>query len=194
MSEVLQETKDFTNEINTAMAMLPSNPFIVDIISRAFQIARTNYTDEDFAEIVALAPMIIDYAIKTSAEGYFKYHLVAGFLLYGVQPSLYEIMDNSGNIEEVAKNIGNFIKAHGWKDRWCAFFEAAQQNRDYSFVIINLLNRTAEQALAVNDTTVLTGLAYIEVSLRKSSIDLTENNTYPIYNHFMGIMQNKAIF
>lgn len=194
MTEEVKAPKDFTNDINTAMAMLPANPFVVDIIGRAFQIAATNHTEEDFDDLVKIAPKVIDYAIKTSAEGYFKYQLVAGFLLAGVQPSLYEVMDQSGNIKAAADAIASFIFANGWKERWVALFNAAKDNRDYAFVLINLLNHTAEQAMANNDIPSLLGLAYIEVSLRKSAIDLSDECTYPIYNHFMGIMQNKANF
>lgn len=179
------------------MAEVPANPFVIDIMGKAIELAYAHYDRAEYDSIMKVLPEVVKYATETSAQGYFKYYLPIGLLLAGVPANQWaELETASGTVTKTVEALKSFIHATGWKKKFLALYTATNADVDYLFVIMTLLLHHAETAVEDENITDILGLAYIEVSLRKSALDgqLNNNRIFPVYNKFMSLLLNKAEF
>lgn len=182
---------------STIMAEVPANPFVIDIMGKAIELAYAQYDRAEFDSIMGVLPEIVKYSKETSAQGYFKYYLPIGLLLSGVPAHLWAELDTaSGTVAKTVQALKEFIHATGWKKKFLALYTATNADVDYLFIIMTLLLHHAETALEEDNKEDILGLAYMEVSLRKTALEgqLNNNRVFPVYNKFMSLMLNKAEF
>lgn len=190
---------EYSAQVNEVLSKLPNNPFVIDVIGKAIDVAYEHTEDpEDFECKLAVAAKVADYAVKTSPVNFFKYHLIAAALLVTISPEDYASLDTaSGTIKKTATQLTEILDSPSWSDKWALTSKMARGDIDDLAVlliiltsIIEGLNERAEaRELEIPERYLLLGIAYLEVCLRKASFEIT-NDVYPIYNNFMALVLN----
>lgn len=194
----LKIQEKYLPQVNELMSKLPQNPFIVDLIGKAIEICESN-SKADYTETLKIATKVAEYISDKNGSPLYKYQVIAAVLLVGVEPEKYTAIDTaSGVVREYTELFTAFVKNSGWKDAWVQLNKIAQKDMDlfYAALIVmtvNLEDIIAREEIDMAGKYILAGIAYIEVSLRKSAITVP-NRMYPDYNHFMTLVMKKADF
>lgn len=194
----LKIQEKYLPQVNELMSKLPQNPFIVDLIGKAIEICGSN-SKADYTETLKIATKVAEYISDKNGSPLYKYQVIAAVLLVGVEPEKYTAIDTaSGVVREYTELFTAFVKNSGWKDAWVQLNKIAQKDMDlfYAALIVmtvNLEDIIAREEIDMAGKYILAGIAYIEVSLRKSAITVP-NRMYPDYNHFMTLVMKKADF
>ena len=190
----------YTKQVNSIMSKLPQNPFIIDVVGKAIEISYNFYRDDDKMEgILNNTIQIVDFVNDISTPTRYKYHIIAANLLVGVPEKEYEVIDTaSGVVADSVKLVTAALNNTGFKDLWVQMNTISQRDMDLMYVVLVNLTSLLEcliskEHLELADRYILAGLAYIEVSLRKSAITIP-NKQYPVYNKFMSILMKNASF
>ena len=190
----------YTKQVNSIMSKLPQNPFIIDVVGKAIEISYNFHRDDDKMEgILNNTIKIVDFVNDISTPTRDKYHIIAANLLVGVPEKEYEVIDTaSGVVADSVKLVTAALNNTGFKDLWVQMNTISQRDMDLMYVVLVNLTSLLEcliskEHLELADRYILAGLAYIEVSLRKSAITIP-NKQYPVYNKFMSILMKNASF
>ena len=185
------------------MSKLPQTPFIIDVIGKAIEISYKNRNiDKDYSVVLDLAEKTADYVTANSSSTSYKYSLIAAILLAGVPYSEYEIIDTaSGTVKDYVEAFTAFAFADGYKKTWIELNNLVKKDSDLLYlallVMVNnievILKFENEEGPTTKDKYDLAGMAYIEVSLRKSAITIP-NRQYELYNKFMSLVMKKIEF
>lgn len=190
----------YTKQVNSIMSKLPQNPFVIDVVGKAIEISYNFHRDDDKMEgILNNTIQIVDFVNDISTPTRYKYHIIAANLLVGVPEKEYEVIDTaSGVVADSVKLVTAALNNTGFKDLWVQMNTISQRDMDLMYVVLGNLTSLlecliAKEHLELADRYILAGLAYIEVSLRKSAITIP-NKQYPVYNKFMSILMKNASF
>ena len=190
----------YTKQVNSIMSKLPQNPFIIDVVGKAIEISYNFHRDDDKMEgILNNTIQIVDFVNDISTPTRYKYHIIAANLLVGAPEKEYEVIDTaSGVVADSVKLVTAALNNTGFKDLWVQMNTISQRDMDLMYVVLVNLTSLLEcliskEHLELADRYILAGLAYIEVSLRKSAITIP-NKQYPVYNKFMSILMKNASF
>lgn len=199
MTEEILEKQSTSNlnkyaaEIAHIMSQVPNNPFIIDLLDRAFRISAEHSNEDDFKAKLAVATKIIPYALKTSQVNYFKYHLIIAVMLAGIDYEEYKVLDNSAStVKNITEGLTKFINADGAKAKWVAFYDVCTKDVDALVILLTAIVEKVKYLNKMEELTIVSQYellvyGYLEASLRKSSIPLT-NDIYPLYNEFIAEM------
>ena len=190
----------YTKQVNSIMSKLPQNPFIVDVVGKAIEVSYNFHKEDNKMEVILSNTIqVVDFVNEISTPTRYKYHIIASSLLAGVPEENYAVIDTaSGTVTDAVKLVTTAVYNSGFKDLWVQMNTIAKKDMDLMYVVLvyltGLLEFTvAKEHLELADRYILAGLAYIEVSLRKSAITIP-NKQYPVYNKFMSILMKNASF
>lgn len=193
----------YVKQVNSIMSHLPQNPFIVDVIGKAIEISYANRdTSKNYGDILDLAAEAAAYVTANSSPTSYKYSLIASVLLAGVPYKKYEVIDTaSGTVKDYVEAFSKFVFADGYKQTWIELNNLTKKDTDLLYLALLVMVHNTEAILkseategpSVKDKYDLAGMAYIEVSLRKSAITIP-NRQYELYNKFMNLMMKKVQF
>lgn len=190
----------YTKQVNSIMSKLPQNPFIIDVVGKAIEISYNFHKEDEKMEgILNNTIQIVDFVNDISTPTRYKYHIIAANLLAGVPEKEYEVIDTaSGVVADSVKLVTAALNNTGFKDLWVQMNTISQRDMDLMYVVLVNLTSLLEclvtkEHLELADRYILAGLAYIEVSLRKSAITIP-NKQYSVYNKFMSILMKNASF
>ena len=195
---MLNIPEEFTQKVNSIMLNVPQSPFIVDVIGKAIELAY-EHTPATFDEKLDTAIDVVSYVNQNSNPNFYKYNIIVAVLLMGVSTDAYTTLDTaSGTVKEATEKLTAFVENKGWKDAWVKLNDIYKYDTDLFYVAMAKVVRNANELIAketptASDKYMLAGLGYLEVSLRKSAIEIP-NNVYPVYNKFIALMVNKADF
>ena len=186
--------EQYVKQVNSIMSKLPQNPFIVDVVGKAIEISFKNRdVDKDYSVVLELADKVAEYTTANSSTTSYKYALIAAILLAGVPSEEYEVIDTaSGTVKDYVEAFTAFAFADGYKKTWLELNNLVKKDSDLLYlallVMVNnieiILKHENEEGPTTKDKYDLAGMAYIEVSLRKSAITVP-NRQYDLYNKFM---------
>ena len=195
--------EQYVKQVNSIMSKLPQNPFIVDVVGKAIEISFKNRdVNKDYSVVLELADKVAEYTTANSSTTSYKYALIAAILLAGVPSEEYEIIDTaSGTVKDYVEAFTAFAFADGYKKTWLELNNLIKKDSDLLYlallVMVNnieiILKLENEEGPTTKDKYDLAGMAYIEVSLRKSAITIP-NRQYDLYNKFMSLVMKKIDF
>ena len=195
--------EQYVKQVNSIMSKLPQNPFIVDVVGKAIEISYKNRdVDKDYSVVLELADKVTEYTTANSSTTSYKYSLIAAILLAGVPSEEYEVIDTaSGTVKDYVEAFTAFAFADGYKKTWLELNNLVKKDSDLLYlallVMVNnieiILKLENEEGPTTKDKYDLAGMAYIEVSLRKSAITIP-NRQYDLYNKFMSLVMKKIDF
>lgn len=195
--------EQYVKQVNSIMSKLPQNPFIVDVVGKAIEISYKNRdVDKDYSVVLELADKVAEYTTANSSSTSYKYALIAAILLAGVPSEEYDVIDTaSGTVKEYVEAFTAFAFADGYKKTWLELNNLIKKDSDLLYlallVMVNnievILKLENEEGPTTKDKYDLAGMAYIEVSLRKSAITIP-NRQYDLYNKFMSLVMKKIDF
>ena len=195
--------EQYIKQVNSIMSKLPQNPFIVDVVGKAIEISFKNRdVNKDYSVVLELADKVAEYTTANSSTTSYKYALIAAILLAGVPSEEYEIIDTaSGTVKDYVEAFTAFAFADGYKKTWLELNNLIKKDSDLLYlallVMVNnieiILKLENEEGPTTKDKYDLAGMAYIEVSLRKSAITVP-NRQYDLYNKFMSLVMKKIDF
>ena len=195
--------EQYVKQVNSIMSKLPQNPFIVDVVGKAIEISYKNRDiGKDYSVVLELADKVAEYTTANSSSTSYKYALIAAILLAGVPSEEYEVIDTaSGTVKEYVEAFTAFAFADGYKKTWLELNNLIKKDSDLLYlallVMVNnievILKLEDEEGPTTKDKYDLAGMAYIEVSLRKSAITIP-NRQYDLYNKFMSLVMKKIDF
>lgn len=195
--------EQYVKQVNSIMSKLPQNPFIVDVVGKAIEISYKNRDiDKDYSVVLGLADKVAEYTTANSSTTSYKYALIAAILLAGVPSEEYEVIDTaSGTVKDYVEAFTAFAFADGYKKTWLELNNLIKKDSDLLYlallVMVNnievILKFESEEGPTTKDKYDLAGMAYIEVSLRKSAITIP-NRQYDLYNKFMSLVMKKIDF
>jgi len=195
--------EQYVKQVNSIMSKLPQNPFIVDVVGKAIEISYKNRDiDKDYSVVLGLADKVAEYTTANSSTTSYKYALIAAILLAGVPSEEYEVIDTaSGTVKDYVEAFTAFAFADGYKKTWLELNNLIKKDSDLLYlallVMVNnievILKLENEEGPTTKDKYDLAGMAYIEVSLRKSAITIP-NRQYDLYNKFMSLVMKKIDF
>lgn len=195
--------EQYVKQVNSIMSKLPQNPFIVDVVGKAIEISYKNRDiGKDYSVVLELADKVAEYTTANSSSTSYKYALIAAILLAGVPSEEYDVIDTaSGTVKEYVEAFTAFAFADGYKKTWLELNNLIKKDSDLLYlallVMINnievILKLEDEEGPTTKDKYDLAGMAYIEVSLRKSAITIP-NRQYELYNKFMSLVMKKIDF
>ena len=195
--------EQYVKQVNSIMSKLPQNPFIVDVVGKAIEISYKNRDiGKDYSVVLELADKVAEYTTANSSTTSYKYALIAAILLAGVPSEEYEVIDTaSGTVKEYVEAFTAFAFADGYKKTWLELNNLIKKDSDLLYlallVMVNnievILKFEDEEGPTTKDKYDLAGMAYIEVSLRKSAITIP-NRQYDLYNKFMSLVMKKIDF
>ena len=195
--------EQYVKQVNSIMSKLPQNPFIVDVVGKAIEISFKNRdVDKDYSVVLELADKVTEYTTANSSTTSYKYALIAAILLAGVPSEEYEVIDTaSGTVKDYVEAFTAFAFADGYKKTWLELNNLIKKDSDLLYlallVMVNnieiILKLENEEGPTTKDKYDLAGMAYIEVSLRKSAITIP-NRQYDLYNKFMSLVMKKIDF
>lgn len=193
----------YTKQVNSIMSKLPQNPFIIDIIGKAIEISYTNRDlSKDFSVVLDLTDKAVEYVTTNSSATSYKYSLIAAVLLAGVPYECYEVIDTaSGTVKDYVETFSKFVFADGYKQAWIELNNLIKKDADLVYMALLVMVHNIEtiiksedvEGASTKDKYDLAGMAYIEVSLRKSAITIP-NRQYELYNRFMSLLMKKVQF
>ena len=195
--------EQYVKQVNSIMSKLPQNPFIVDVVGKAIEISYKNRDiNKEYSVVLELADKVVEYTTANSSTTSYKYALIAAILLAGVPSEEYEIIDTaSGTVKDYVEAFTAFTFADGYKKTWLELNNLIKKDSDLLYlallVMVNnievILKLENEEGPTTKDKYDLAGMAYIEVSLRKSAITVP-NRQYDLYNKFMSLVMKKIDF
>lgn len=195
--------EQYVKQVNSIMSKLPQNPFIVDVVGKAIEISYKNRDiSKDYSVVLELADKVAEYTTANSSTTSYKYSLIAAILLAGVPSEEYEVIDTaSGTVKDYVEAFTAFAFANGYKKTWLELNNLIKKDSDLLYlallVMVNnievILKLENEEGPTTKDKYDLAGMAYIEVSLRKSAITIP-NRQYELYNKFMSLVMKKIDF
>ena len=195
--------EQYVKQVNSIMSKLPQNPFIVDVVGKAIEISYKNRDiSKDYSVVLDLADKVAEYTTANSSTTSYKYALIAAILLAGVPSEEYEVIDTaSGTVKDYVEAFTAFAFADGYKKAWLELNNLIKKDSDLLYlallVMVNnietILKLENEEGPTTKDKYDLAGMAYIEVSLRKSAITIP-NRQYDLYNKFMSLVMKKIDF
>ena len=195
--------EQYVKQVNSIMSKLPQNPFIVDVVGKAIEISYKNRdVDKEYSVVLELADKVAEYTTANSSTTSYKYALIAAILLAGVPSEEYEVIDTaSGTVKDYVEAFTAFAFADGYKKTWLELNNLVKKDSDLLYlallVMVNnieiILKLENEEGPTTKDKYDLAGMAYIEVSLRKSAITIP-NRQYDLYNKFMSLVMKKIDF
>lgn len=195
--------EQYVKQVNSIMSKLPQNPFIVDVVGKAIEISYKNRdVNKDYSVVLELADKVAEYTTANSSTTSYKYALIAAILLAGVPSEEYEVIDTaSGTVKDYVEAFTAFAFADGYKKTWLELNNLVKKDSDLLYlallVMVNnieiILKLENEEGPTTKDKYDLAGMAYIEVSLRKSAITIP-NRQYDLYNKFMSLVMKKIDF
>ena len=195
--------EQYIKQVNSIMSKLPQNPFIVDVVGKAIEISYKNRdVDKEYSVVLELADKVAEYTTANSSTTSYKYALIAAILLAGVPSEEYEVIDTaSGTVKDYVEAFTAFAFADGYKKTWLELNNLIKKDSDLLYlallVMVNnieiILKLENEEGPTTKDKYDLAGMAYIEVSLRKSAITVP-NRQYDLYNKFMSLVMKKIDF
>ena len=195
--------EQYVKQVNSIMSKLPQNPFIVDVVGKAIEISYKNRDiGKDYSVVLELADKVAEYTTANSSTTSYKYALIAAILLAGVPSEEYEVIDTaSGTVKDYVEAFTAFAFADGYKKTWLELNNLIKKDSDLLYlallVMVNnievILKFENEEGPTTKDKYDLAGMAYIEVSLRKSAITIP-NRQYDLYNKFMLLVMKKIDF
>ena len=195
--------EQYVKQVNSIMSKLPQNPFIVDVVGKAIEISYKNRDiSKDYSVVLELADKVAEYTTANSSTTSYKYALIAAILLAGVPSEEYEVIDTaSGTVKDYVEAFTAFAFADGYKKTWLELNNLIKKDSDLLYlallVMVNnieiILKLENEEGPTTKDKYDLAGMAYIEVSLRKSAITIP-NRQYDLYNKFMSLVMKKIDF
>lgn len=195
--------EQYVKQVNSIMSKLPQNPFIVDVVGKAIEISYKNRDiGKDYSVVLELADKVAEYTTANSSTTSYKYALIAAILLAGVPSEEYDVIDTaSGTVKEYVEAFTAFAFADGYKKTWLELNNLIKKDSDLLYlallVMVNnievILKLEDEEGPTTKDKYDLAGMAYIEVSLRKSAITIP-NRQYDLYNKFMSLVMKKIDF
>ena len=195
--------EQYVKQVNSIMSKLPQNPFIVDVVGKAIEISYKNRdVNKDYSVVLELADKVAEYTTANSSTTSYKYALIAAILLAGVPSEEYEVIDTaSGTVKDYVEAFTAFAFADGYKKTWLELNNIVKKDSDLLYlallVMVNnieiILKHENEEGPTTKDKYDLAGMAYIEVSLRKSAITIP-NRQYDLYNKFMSLVMKKIDF
>ena len=195
--------EQYVKQVNSIMSKLPQNPFIVDVVGKAIEISYKNRdVNKDYSVVLELADKVAEYTTANSSTTSYKYSLIAAILLAGVPSEEYEVIDTaSGTVKDYVEAFTAFAFADGYKKTWLELNNLVKKDSDLLYlallVMVNnieiILKHENEEGPTTKDKYDLAGMAYIEVSLRKSAITIP-NRQYDLYNKFMSLVMKKIDF
>lgn len=195
--------EQYVKQVNSIMSKLPQNPFIVDVVGKAIEISFKNRdVNKDYSVVLELADKVAEYTTANSSTTSYKYALIAAILLAGVPSEEYEVIDTaSGTVKDYVEAFTAFAFADGYKKTWLELNNLVKKDSDLLYlallVMVNnieiILKLENEDGPTTKDKYDLAGMAYIEVSLRKSAITIP-NRQYDLYNKFMSLVMKKIDF
>ena len=195
--------EQYVKQVNSIMSKLPQNPFIVDVVGKAIEISYKNRDiNKDYSVVLELADKVAEYTTANSSTTSYKYSLIAAILLAGVPSEEYEVIDTaSGTVKDYVEAFTAFAFADGYKKTWLELNNLVKKDSDLLYlallVMVNnievILKLENEEGPTTKDKYDLAGMAYIEVSLRKSAITIP-NRQYDLYNKFMSLVMKKIDF
>lgn len=195
--------EQYVKQVNSIMSKLPQNPFIVDVVGKAIEISYKNRdVNKDYSVVLELADKVAEYTTANSSTTSYKYALIAAILLAGVPSEEYEVIDTaSGTVKDYVEAFTAFAFADGYKKTWLELNNLVKKDSDLLYlallVMVNnieiILKHENEEGPTTKDKYDLAGMAYIEVSLRKSAITIP-NRQYDLYNKFMSLVMKKIDF
>ena len=195
--------EQYVKQVNSIMSKLPQNPFIVDVVGKAIEISYKNRdVNKDYSVVLELADKVAEYTTANSSTTSYKYALIAAILLAGVPSEEYEVIDTaSGTVKDYVEAFTAFAFADGYKKTWLELNNLIKKDSDLLYlallVMVNnievILKLENEEGPTTKDKYDLAGMAYIEVSLRKSAITIP-NRQYDLYNKFMSLVMKKIDF
>ena len=195
--------EQYVKQVNSIMSKLPQNPFIVDVVGKAIEISYKNRDiSKEYSVVLELADKVAEYTTANSSTTSYKYALIAAILLAGVPSEEYEVIDTaSGTVKDYVEAFTAFAFADGYKKTWLELNSLVKKDSDLLYlallVMVNnieiILKLENEEGPTTKDKYDLAGMAYIEVSLRKSAITIP-NRQYDLYNKFMSLVMKKIDF
>ena len=195
--------EQYVKQVNSIMSKLPQNPFIVDVVGKAIEISYKNRDiSKDYSVVLELADKVAEYTTANSSTTSYKYALIAAILLAGVPSEEYEVIDTaSGTVKDYVEAFTAFAFADGYKKTWLELNNLIKKDSDLLYlallVMVNnieiILKLENEEGPTTKDKYDLAGMAYIEVSLRKSAITIP-NRQDDLYNKFMSLVMKKIDF
>ena len=195
--------EQYVKQVNSIMSKLPQNPFIVDVVGKAIEISYKNRdVNKEYSVVLELADKVAEYTTANSSTTSYKYALIAAILLAGVPSEEYEVIDTaSGTVKDYVEAFTAFAFADGYKKTWLELNNLVKKDSDLLYlallVMVNnieiILKHENEEGPTTKDKYDLAGMAYIEVSLRKSAITIP-NRQYDLYNKFMSLVMKKIDF
>ena len=195
--------EQYVKQVNSIMSKLPQNPFIVDVVGKAIEISYKNRdVNKEYSVVLELADKVAEYTTANSSTTSYKYALIAAILLAGVPSEEYEVIDTaSGTVKDYVEAFTAFAFADGYKKTWLELNNLIKKDSDLLYlallVMVNnievILKLENEEGPTTKDKYDLAGMAYIEVSLRKSAITIP-NRQYALYNKFMSLVMKKIDF
>ena len=195
--------EQYIKQVNSIMSKLPQNPFIVDVVGKAIEISYKNRdVNKEYSVVLELADKVAEYTTANSSTTSYKYALIAAILLAGVPSEEYEVIDTaSGTVKDYVEAFTAFAFADGYKKTWLELNNLVKKDSDLLYlallVMVNnieiILKHENEEGPTTKDKYDLAGMAYIEVSLRKSAITIP-NRQYDLYNKFMSLVMKKIDF
>lgn len=195
--------EQYVKQVNSIMSKLPQNPFIVDVVGKAIEISYKNRdVSKEYSVVLELADKVAEYTTANSSTTSYKYALIAAILLAGVPSEEYEVIDTaSGTVKDYVEAFTAFAFADGYKKTWLELNNLVKKDSDLLYlallVMVNnieiILKLENEEGPTTKDKYDLAGMAYIEVSLRKSAITIP-NRQYDLYNKFMSLVMKKIDF
>ena len=195
--------EQYVKQVNSIMSKLPQNPFIVDVVGKAIEISYKNRDiNKEYSVVLELADKVAEYTTANSSTTSYKYALIAAILLAGVPSEEYEVIDTaSGTVKDYVEAFTAFAFADGYKKTWLELNNLIKKDSDLLYlallVMVNnievILKLENEEGPTTKDKYDLAGMAYIEVSLRKSAITIP-NRQYDLYNKFMALVMKKIDF
>ena len=195
--------EQYIKQVNSIMSKLPQNPFIVDVVGKAIEISYKNRDiNKEYSVVLELADKVAEYTTANSSTTSYKYALIAAILLAGVPSEEYEVIDTaSGTVKDYVEAFTAFAFADGYKKTWLELNNLTKKDSDLLYlallVMVNnieiILKLENEEGPTTKDKYDLAGMAYIEVSLRKSAITIP-NRQYDLYNKFMSLVMKKIDF
>ena len=195
--------EQYVKQVNSIMSKLPQNPFIVDVVGKAIEISYKNRdVNKDYSVVLELADKVAEYTTANSSTTSYKYALIAAILLAGVPSEEYEVIDTaSGTVKDYVEAFTAFAFADGYKKTWLELNNLVKKDSDLLYLALLVMVNNIEVILkhengegpTTEDKYDLAGMAYIEVSLRKSAITIP-NRQYDLYNKFMSLVMKKIDF
>ena len=195
--------EQYVKQVNSIMSKLPQNPFIVDVVGKAIEISYKNRDiNKEYSVVLELADKVAEYTTANSSTTSYKDALIAAILLAGVPSEEYEVIDTaSGTVKDYVEAFTAFAFADGYKKTWLELNNLIKKDSDLLYlallVMVNnieiILKLENEDGPTTKDKYDLAGMAYIEVSLRKSAITIP-NRQYDLYNKFMSLVMKKIDF